>query len=152
SPVHRLRDPKRRTKSKLNLETRYASSLPYESLPLAELEALTCSLLSILLTLFSASIAGEEAFHLQLFAQFDVELKQRAGNAHLERACLTVDSTAGNVGVDVKCRGGFAGDQRLLHLNALRFGQKILVQIAAVHLELAAAGTQENPGHARLAA
>src|SRR5262249_34153356 len=44
------------------------------------------------------------------------------------------------------------GDQRLLHLDALRFGQEILVQIAAVHLELAAAGTQENPGHARLAA
>src|SRR5262249_40424669 len=110
------------------------------------------ALLSILLALFSASVTGEEAFHLQLFAQFDVELKQGAGNAHLERARLTVDSAAGNVGVNIKRRSGFAGDQRLFHLDALRFGQEILVQFAAVHLELAAAGTQENPGHARLPA
>src|SRR5262249_12903718 len=115
------------TKSKLNVETRHASSLAYESLAFAELEPLACTLLSILLALFSASVTGEEAFDLELLAQFEVELQQRAGNAHLERARLTVDSTAGNVGVDVKSRGGLAGDQRLFHLNALRFGQEILV-------------------------
>jgi hypothetical protein len=52
-------------------------------LALAELEALACALLSVLLAFLGAGVAGEEALALQLLAQFNVELQQGAGNAHL---------------------------------------------------------------------
>src|SRR5262249_26952683 len=126
---------------------RTANAVPPETLSFRELEAFTRSLLSILLALFTAGVAGKEAFHFQLLAQFHVELQQRAGNAHLQCAGLAVDSAAGNVRRNVKGGGGFAGDQRLLHLDSLRIGQEILVKFAPVDHELAAAGTQENPGH-----
>src|SRR5690242_16244665 len=67
---------------------------PAADLPLRELEALSCSLLSVLLALFAARIAREQTFTLQLLAQLDVELQQCAGNAHLHRVGLTVDSAA----------------------------------------------------------
>src|SRR5262249_46295704 len=78
-------------------------------LPLAELEALACPLLSVLLAFLAASIAGKEAGHLQLLAELNVELQQGAGDAHLQSARLAVDSTAGYVGVDIKSRSGLAG-------------------------------------------
>src|SRR5215472_18846295 len=146
--VHRLRDPK--AINQTLTETRHASSL--RSLPFAELEALACALLSILLAFFGAGIAREEAFYLQFLAQLGVELQQRTGNPHLERAGLAVHAAARDIGVDIKSRNGLAGHQRLFHFHALRFRQEVFVQFAAVHLKLAAAGTQENPGHARFAA
>src|SRR5690242_18726317 len=49
-------------------------------LPLAVLEALARTLLSVLLTLFAARVAADQSFRLQLFAQLHVELHQRASN------------------------------------------------------------------------
>ena len=54
-----------------------------KNLSLRELEALARTLLSVLLALFAAGVAGKEAFHLQLLAQFNIEFQQRAGNSHL---------------------------------------------------------------------
>lgn len=65
-------------------EPRIESNAIHQSrLPLAELEAFTGTLLSVLLAFFGAGVAGEEALALQLLAQFNVELQQGAGNAHL---------------------------------------------------------------------
>src|SRR4051794_29494456 len=52
-------------------------------LPLAELEALPCALLSVLLALFTAGVAADHSLGLELFAQFDIELHQSARNAKL---------------------------------------------------------------------
>ena len=54
-----------------------------KTLALRELEAFTSALLSILFALFTAGIAGKEAFHLKALAQLNVELQQGAGNTHL---------------------------------------------------------------------
>src|SRR3954449_8242799 len=71
------------------------------ALALRELEALARTLLSVLLTFLAACIAGEEPFSFQSFAQFNVELEQRAGNAHLHSVGLAVNTTAGDTGGNV---------------------------------------------------
>src|SRR6185312_2263589 len=121
------------------------------NLPLAELEALACSLLSVLLALFTASIAGEEAFNLQLLTQLHVKLQQGAGNAHLQSPSLAIDSAAINIGVDIKSGRSLAHHQRLADFHPLRVGQKVLVELTSIHSELTAAGPQKNACHARLA-
>src|SRR5271166_2759831 len=45
-------------------------------LPLTELEALSCALLSVLLTLFGARVASHHAFALELRAEFSIELHE----------------------------------------------------------------------------
>src|ERR1043166_7538936 len=42
-------------------------------LPLRELEALSCALLSVLLALFGSWITGDHALRLELLAQLDIE-------------------------------------------------------------------------------
>src|SRR5438067_5522869 len=123
-----------------------------KTLPLAELEALAGALLPVLLALFAARIAREQAFALQLFAQLGVELDERAGNAQLHRACLSVHAAAGHRGQHVEVGGGFAGNQRLPRFAALGLSYKIFIEGPAVDGEFAAAGAQENPRHTRLAA
>src|SRR5579872_403440 len=122
------------------------------TLALTKLEAFARALLSVLLALLAAGIAGEKAFRLQFLAQFYVELEQRAGNAHPESSGLAIQAASGNAGHHIKSRGGFTGDQRLAHLNTLRVRGKILFESSPVHLKLAAARTQEDPGYARFAA
>src|SRR5437588_12054326 len=122
-----------------------------KTLPLAELEALAGALLPVLLALFAARIAREQAFALQLLAQLGIELDERAGNAQLHRACLAVHAAAGYRDQHVEISGGFPGDQRLPCLAALRLSHKILIEGPAVDGEFAAAGAQKNSRHARLA-
>src|SRR5262249_4115566 len=90
-----------------------------KTLAFAELEAFTSAFLSVLLALLAASIAREEAFDLEFLAQFNVELQQGAGDAHLERASLAVDAATGHVRADVKCGTGLAGHQRLPNFHSL---------------------------------
>src|SRR5437588_2499545 len=123
-----------------------------KTLPLAELEALAGALLPVLLALFAARIAREQAFTLQLLAQLGIELDEGAGNTQLHRACLAVHAPAGHRGQHVEVGGGFAGNQRLPRLAALRLGHKILIEGPAVDGEFAAARAQEDPRHTRLAA
>ena len=63
---------------------RRRSSTKARSLALGELEALAGALLTVLLTLLDASVAGQQAISLQGLAQFSIELKQGAGNAELD--------------------------------------------------------------------
>src|SRR5438067_2855459 len=123
-----------------------------KTLPLAELEALAGALLPVLLALFAARIAREQAFALQLLAQLSIELDERAGNAQLYRACLAVHPAAGHRNQHVEVGGGFAGNQRLPRFAALRFGHEIFVKRPPVDGEFTAAGAQKNSRHTRLAA
>src|SRR5436309_15163142 len=79
---------------------------PRTHLPLAELEPFASALLSILLALFAARIAADQALSLQLLAQFRVELHQCAGYAQLHRVGLTAHAAAQNTRNDVErsCR------------------------------------------------
>src|SRR5437764_5092608 len=109
----------KRVREDLLLKTK--NSKP-KTLPFAELEALAGALLPVLLALFAARIAREQAFALQLFTQLGVEHDERAGNAQLHCARLPVHAAAGHRGQHVEISGGFAGYQRLPRLAALRLG------------------------------
>src|ERR1700739_2368191 len=61
-------------------------------LTLAELEPLTGTLLTVLLALLGARVTREQALALEGLAQLGVELKQGAGDAHLDRVCLGADA------------------------------------------------------------
>src|SRR4051794_6303493 len=116
-----------------------------------ELEALTRTLLTVLLAFLAASIAGEESLSLQSFAQFNVELEQRAGNAHLHCVGLPIDAAAGDARDHIEGAGGLGGLQRTTCRAALCLGDEVFVELAAIDGEIALAGTQENASHARFA-
>src|SRR5947208_14246179 len=88
-------------------------------LPLTELEALPCALLSVLLALFSARVAAAHSRGLELFAQFDIELHQSARNAKLHSIGLAIHASARNIRDHIKCSRSFRGDQRLLRARTL---------------------------------
>src|SRR4051812_31351142 len=76
-----------------------------KSLALRELEACASTLLSVLLALFTACVAFQEASRLQLLAQIAIELEQCAGYAQAHCAGLSVDAAAGGGDQNVKVRG-----------------------------------------------
>src|SRR5437868_4949545 len=122
-----------------------------KTLPLRELEALSCSLLSVLLALFAPCVARKQTFALELFAQLDVELEQRAGDAQFDCIRLPVNAAAIYRGNHVERGAGLAANQRRLCAHALGFGHKIVVERTPVHLKTPAAGTQKHASDARLA-
>src|SRR5208283_995448 len=66
----------------------------YNVLPLRELEASACALLSVLLAFLAARVAGDESLGLERLAQLRVELHQRARNTQLHRVGLTHHAAA----------------------------------------------------------
>src|SRR6266478_1343466 len=123
-----------------------------KTLPLAELEALACALLSVLLTLFGARITRDHALGLQLGAEFSIEQHECARNAQAHRIGLSSDSAAAHVGQHVEVGRGVGRDQRPFRGDALRGRHKVFVERLAVDLELTAARTKKNPRDRRLAA
>src|SRR5947209_6785503 len=117
NPALRTENPEQRTRS---------------ALALRELESLSCAFLAVLFTFLAASIAGEEAFSFQSFAQFGIELEQRTGNAHLDCVGLAVDAAARDAGNHVERGRGLGGLQRTPCRVALCFGDEVFVDLAAV--------------------
>src|SRR5258706_14165462 len=96
-------------------------------LPLAALEALARTLLSVLLTLFGARIARNHALGLQLGAEFRVEQHERSRNAQAHRIGLSSDSAATHVCQHIEVRRGIGRDQRELRADALRGCHKVFI-------------------------
>src|SRR5260370_11628013 len=121
-------------------------------LALAELEALSRSLLPVLLALFHARIARQKSVLAQAVAQFGVEPGQRARQPHAHRARLPAGAAALGSGHHVhlgQCVG------KLQRLNRSVFPSDILeiiFHVPAVHLILAAAQPDKHPRHRLLAA
>src|ERR1019366_4407439 len=90
------------------------------SLPFAELEALACSRHAVLLAFLGARVAREEPVFLELLAQLQVVLDQRAGDAEAHRAGLPRDAAAGDGRQDVELVGGFGEHQRRANLGPQR--------------------------------
>src|SRR5579862_1996117 len=123
-----------------------------QKLALRELEALSRALLSVFLALFASRIATDKAFRLQFLAQLCIELHQRAGDAQLHGIRLTAHAAAQNAGDHVERCTRFRRCQRSLRRRALCRGHEIFVKGTPVHLEIAGARTQVNPGNRRLTA
>src|SRR5215472_3430706 len=123
-----------------------------KQLPLAELEALARTLLSVLLAFLAAGVARKHAFALQFRAQLGVELEQSAGDAQAHGTGLSIHASAIDGGDHAKVAAGFGYHKRLARRDALLFGDEILIEGAIVHLELARSGTQKDSSGRRLAA
>src|SRR2546426_2343364 len=121
-------------------------------LALAELEALPCSLLPVLLAFFHARIARQKSVLAQAVAQLSVEPGQRARQPHAHRARLPAGAAALGCGHHVhlvQCIG------ELQRLNGRVFPGDVLEIIfhgPAVHLILAAAQPEKHARHRLLAA
>src|SRR5450432_2335937 len=113
-------------------------------LALGELEALACALLSVLLALLHARIASEKSILAQRGAQFGVEHRNGAGQAHANGSGLSADAATlgGNDHVHLVVEIGEL--QRLDGIVLPREIGKILFRGAAVYSEFAGAGAQKN--------
>src|SRR6266446_7216239 len=99
------------------------SSLPSakrKTLPLAELEALACALLTVLLALFGSRITRDHALGLQLGAEFSIEQHECARNAQPHCIRLSSDAAAAHVGQHVEVGRSVSRDQRPFRGDALR--------------------------------
>src|SRR5579884_2145283 len=105
-------------------------------LALGELEARTSAALSVLLALFHARIAREEAGLLQPLAQLGVVDLQRARDAVANRARLSAWTAAvdGDQNVELVVRLGHR--ERLLDDHLQHFIAEVLVQRAVVDRDL----------------
>src|SRR5258708_30650506 len=75
-----------------------------KTLPLAELEALACALLTVLLALFGARITRHHAFSLELGAQLSVKQHESARNTKANRIGLPRHSTPAHICQDIQPR------------------------------------------------
>ena len=115
-----------------------------ERLAFGELEPFTGSLLPVLFALMGARVAGEHSQLLQLAAELDIEITERAGDTQADGAGLTGVAAAFGGDVDVKLVGRFGGEQGLAHHGLGGLGGKILFEGAAVDFDITAAWTQED--------
>src|ERR1700722_12320616 len=122
------------------------------SLTLGELEALAGALLPVLFALVLARVARKHPQFLELAAQFRVELDQSAGNAQLRRAGLTRRSAACGGDQNIEFIGRFRSQQRLSPGGTRGFAREIVIELAAVNLDVALARPQKHSGHRAFAA
>src|SRR5208283_2027449 len=123
----------------------------YNVLPLRELEASACALLSVLLAFLAARVAGDESLGLERLAQLRVELHQRARNTQLHRVGLTHHAAAAHRGNHVEGLADVGDAQRTPCRRPLLRGHKVRVALLLVDRELAAAGAQKHARNRRLA-
>ena len=114
-------------------------------LTFAELEALTCTRLTGFLSLDLASVAGEEAVRLQYrTVSLSVHFAKSAGYCKAESLCLTFDSTAVKVGLDVEGSEGIGNIQGLTDDVAEGSLLEIIFQVTAVDGDVAFTGAYIN--------
>ena len=114
-------------------------------LTFAELETSTCTGLSGFLSLDLASVAGEEAVRLQNRAvSLSVHFAKSAGYCKAESFCLTFDSAAIEVGLDVERSEGIGNIQGLTDDEAEGILFEVLVHSAAVDGDVAFTGAYIN--------
>src|ERR1700689_2761202 len=97
-------------------------------LAFGELEAFASALLSLLLALMFAGVPAEHAQFLQLGAQLDVELEQRARDSQLRGAGLARRPAALRVDQNVEFVGGLGGQKRLPHDGSRSLAGKIIFE------------------------
>src|SRR6185312_9054686 len=122
------------------------------SLALTELETSPGALLTILLALLLARVAGQEAGGLQPVAQLDVELEQSARDAVPDRSGLARAATPGHGDGDVELLHRLRQLQGLLDDHFQNFIGKVDVEGAAIDLHLAGSRPQVDASRCRLAA
>src|SRR5580693_7378990 len=106
--------------------TRKATTI--ERLAFAELEASACALLTVLLALFTARVAGNEAFCLERLAELGVEYHESAGDAEFDGVGLSHDAATLDGGDDVEGLADIGDAERTLGGCALLSGDEVDVR------------------------
>ena len=122
------------------------------SLPLGELEALACALLTVLLAFLHPGIASQKAVLAQGRLQFRIELDDGARKTHAHSSRLSAHSAALGGYDDIHLIAKTCELQRLGGVMLPCMIWKVRFHAAAVDGELSCASLQENPGHRFLAA
>jgi hypothetical protein len=115
-----------------------------KELSLRELEALARALLTVLLALFDARIAGHQTGVLERGAKIVVVFEQRARNAMTHGARLSGRSSARYVNDDVEFARGIGKIQRLADDHPESLIREILLEGLAVDSDFPCAGSQIN--------
>src|SRR5580765_2951722 len=119
---------------------------------LRELEPRPGSSLAVLLALLHPRVAGQEAFLLELLAELQVVLGQRAGDAVADGAGLAGRAAAGDRDLDVEPLGRLRGEERLLDDHLQDVVGEVIVEGALVDRDRAGAGNEPDASHRGLAA
>src|SRR6202166_1648692 len=113
-------------------------------LALGELEALACALLAVLLAFLHARIASQKSILAQRRAQFRIEHRNGACQAHADRSSLPANSTAlgsdDHIHLVVQAREL----QRFSGVMLPRYVWKIFFRRSAIDLELSGTRAQKN--------
>src|SRR5579883_1978078 len=116
-------------------------------LTFGELEPLAGALLTVLLPLVCARVASEEAEFLQTRTQFGVELHQSSCNTKTGSARLAGHAAAIRQNEEIELFHGFGSRERLPHHGARTFRRKIILEGAAIDLNLALTRAQKYARH-----
>src|SRR4030095_11380076 len=113
-------------------------------LSLRELEPLSRSLLSVLLTFLLSRIACNQSSLLQSRAKVRVEFHQRTRDPVTNRTGLSCRSAAVDIHKDVELAGCIGQAKRLTDDHPQGFVRKVRIESAAIDRDLARTGTQVN--------
>src|SRR5262245_12952868 len=120
-------------------------------LPLAELEPLARSRLSVLLPLLHARVAREQAFAAQGRTETFLLARQRAGDRHAQRARLTREPATVRPRQQVVLLTRLRDGQRLQGVPHQRIAPQVFVDRPVVHRVLAGSGDESHACHRLLA-
>ncbi len=120
-------------------------------LSLRELEALASALLTVFLAFLGARISADETGFLEFAAQIAVKLYKSTSNAVTYCSCLTGNSAASHVDVDVELTQSISELQGLANDHALSFAAEIVFGRSLVDRDRTGTGTQEYTSYCSLA-
>ena len=110
------------------------------SLSLGELGCTTSAFETVLFALFHSGVSGEETGLLESGTEILVVLKQRAGKAVADGACLTGHAAALHAADDVELLGSLGESERLTDEELQRFKTEVIVDLSVVDDDLTGAG------------
>ena len=115
-------------------------------LTFAELEALACLFLSVLLTLDHAGIARQQSGVAELRAIIFINEEKSTCDAHLHRASLAVRAATAYADEGIVAIIGFGNGKGHAHLVEQKLGREVFADLFAVDSHLARSGGEERAG------
>jgi len=120
--------------------------LPPFAFTFTELEPFTSAGQTVFLAFLHPGVRHEQAVLLQLAAQLQVELAERARDAEAQCASLAVHPAPGHRRQDVELLAGLGELQRTPDLHAQRIGREVVLELSVVDGDGHNEGAKEHAG------